>query len=68
MPEMSPDLKAKLAEEADPDCDECDGTGIVSVIYNNDPRREEDTICECIVGAGRPDWLEDYEPHDRWEP
>lgn len=68
MPEMSPDLKAKLAQEADPACEECDGTGIVSVIWNNNPDREEDTICDCIVGHGMPDWLEAFEPRDRWEP
>jgi hypothetical protein len=41
--------RARLAVAADPDCAECDGSGVVGVLFNNNPDREQEFSCACTI-------------------
>lgn len=43
---MTKSTLARLRLHANPDCPECGGEGVLSIVWNNNPDREEDIACD----------------------
>ncbi len=56
-------VKTQLRELALASCPECDGEGVIAVVYNNNPDREEDEACACTRREG----AEETVSGDAWD-